>query len=200
MRPHVYFIRSETGAIKIGFSRNPSRRIRAMKTTSPDRLTEMVIVPGSIGAETWLHEKFARHRLHGEWFNPDAEILEFVSLIKEQGEAVIPPEFRAPDDSKLDKEKKRRHGITLTCRELLKLIVGGTTKAGTIGDCIIRAAELTGLSERTIKSIWYSEHKEITAYEYLTIMMHFRRQFGDASSPEDFGIRLVAAQNQGAVQ
>jgi len=39
----------------------------------------LLALPGSRAHESALHELFKAHRIEGEWFRPDAEILEFIA-------------------------------------------------------------------------------------------------------------------------
>lgn len=77
----VYFIRrSGDGAIKIGYSRDVSRRIGQLQTGCPERLTLAGLMVGGTKADEWnLQKRFARIALHGEWFKPEPELLECVA-------------------------------------------------------------------------------------------------------------------------
>ena len=69
----VYFVRDETGAIKIGSTHNLSARLKALDASVPNGLELL----GTIQTETrrdayaleaqW-HREFAAARLNGEWF------------------------------------------------------------------------------------------------------------------------------------
>lgn len=75
----VYFIQADNGFIKIGVAKNPRARLRTLQAMSPVRLRLVLVLPG-IGAkgEAELHERFAEHRSHGEWFCPASEILAYI--------------------------------------------------------------------------------------------------------------------------
>ena len=63
-----------TGAIKIGRSSNPERRIKQLQVGSPHRLRVLMVVPNQGGTEKDLHRRLNHHRLRvdkGEWFGPD---------------------------------------------------------------------------------------------------------------------------------
>ena len=77
----VYFIRAETGQIKIGISYDPVGRLHDLRGASPVPLKLLGAIPGGIEQEIALHKRFAKQRLHGEWFAPEirfevAEILD----------------------------------------------------------------------------------------------------------------------------
>lgn len=68
-------VHHERQAVKIGFSRNPSRRFRQLQTGSADSLTLFEKMPGDRALEKAFHKIFADKRLTGEWFkDSDHEI------------------------------------------------------------------------------------------------------------------------------
>lgn len=70
----IYFIRAVySGAIKIGLSNDPRRRLEAMQTGSPEPLELLGMLPGDAAEERWLHDRFKEYRIHGEWFKGDEE-------------------------------------------------------------------------------------------------------------------------------
>lgn len=83
----IYFIQgATTRLIKIGVTTDLQMRLSALQATSPDRLTVLGCLPGSLDDEGSLHARFARERLHGEWFKPSARLMRFI------GEKVPTPE------------------------------------------------------------------------------------------------------------
>lgn len=102
----VYFVRHlATGEIKIGFSRGvPVRMQYLLREVGPIEL--LAVEPGTVHDEHAYHACLAEHRLHGEWFAPCSELLEYIGSV-ESCEPVgviemaeIPPfEFRkTPED------------------------------------------------------------------------------------------------------
>lgn len=76
----VYFIRCDDGLIKIGWTSNIAQRKRAFGSGWTRILA---VVPGSLADERALHKRFAAHRARGrEYYNPDAEIVEYVNEIR----------------------------------------------------------------------------------------------------------------------
>jgi hypothetical protein len=68
----AYFIRSRlTGYIKIGTSVNARKRLRGLASMYPDCF-ELIAVGG---IESELHKQLNTHRVHGEWFQPHADVL-----------------------------------------------------------------------------------------------------------------------------
>jgi len=81
----VYFIQGTiTKLIKIGRTdrvvRNPEKlRFKELQAGSPDELVILACVPEwSKKEECVLHRGFAHLRVHGEWFRPEQELLDFL--------------------------------------------------------------------------------------------------------------------------
>lgn len=78
-KPCVYFVQSmDTERIKIGFTRNLKKRMSKMQTDSSEQLKVLFAFDPLPIEEKALHTAFADHRVHGEWFSPDSELLEFI--------------------------------------------------------------------------------------------------------------------------
>jgi hypothetical protein len=79
-KARVYFIQGEGGGpIKIGKAARIDRRIAGLHTVSPVKLVLLGHIPGGYPVEGKMHKRFAEHRLHGEWFHPAPELLEFIA-------------------------------------------------------------------------------------------------------------------------
>lgn len=77
---YIYFVQAgDEGQIKIGASQDPGRRLRELQTGSPVRLHLLAATQGEEGAEKKLHHRFQEFRRDGEWFDPDPEILFYIS-------------------------------------------------------------------------------------------------------------------------
>lgn len=74
----VYFIKGSSGAIKIGFSYNPLRRLKDLQSANGEKLTLIKSYPGTKFKEKELHSKFNHIRLFGEWFYPQKDLIEFI--------------------------------------------------------------------------------------------------------------------------
>jgi len=74
----TYFVQAENGGpIKIGItSTNPSQRLAGLQTGSPLLLQFVGLINGD--CEKKLHDQFRSARLHGEWFEPVPELIEFI--------------------------------------------------------------------------------------------------------------------------
>lgn len=80
---YVYFIQGLCGgAIKIGYSKNPTSRLKELQTGYPDTLTILYMLRGSGQVENFLHNKFEHLRLKGEWFKPDKDLIKYINELK----------------------------------------------------------------------------------------------------------------------
>jgi len=82
MTGYVYFIQVGTdGPIKIGFSKSdPSHRVHQLQCGCPWPLRLVGFVPGTKFNERCLHERFAQLRMEREWFRPEIDLGEFLSV------------------------------------------------------------------------------------------------------------------------
>ena len=83
----LYIIRSAAGPIKIGVSQSPAKRLKQLQTAHPYKLEIACIVPGGARLEISYHERFAAHRLEGEWFAPHPAILAEIDRLNSLGRA-----------------------------------------------------------------------------------------------------------------
>lgn len=79
----VYFIQQgKGGPIKIGISTNPHKRLVALQIGSPVQLKLLAVMnTNHPGTEHLLHRRFSHLRMAGEWFEPEQELLEYISEI-----------------------------------------------------------------------------------------------------------------------
>lgn len=79
----VYYIACpDTLRLKIGFTKgDPVARLRALRTGSPTEIRLMAVHAGTIDDEQTIHRYFDEQRLHGEWFEVDEALFEFMSYI-----------------------------------------------------------------------------------------------------------------------
>ena len=81
----IYFIQNgKNGSIKIGYTKNKKSlesRIKTMQIGTPDELILIGTIIGNKKDEYDLHKKFHVCQIHGEWFNPDPNLLNFVSNV-----------------------------------------------------------------------------------------------------------------------
>jgi hypothetical protein len=82
-RDRVYLVQAvDGGPIKIGHSGHLMRRLGELQRSSPVKLRVIFHVTGGEGLERYLHEAFAGCRLHGKWFSPETELLQFIEAVE----------------------------------------------------------------------------------------------------------------------
>lgn len=71
----IYFIGSDGGPIKIGYTKDITIRLRDLRLANALPLSLLASTNGRTKLEREYHARFAAHRLHGEWFAPHPDIL-----------------------------------------------------------------------------------------------------------------------------
>lgn len=72
----IYLLQAGPGGpIKIGHTNDLPRRIALLQTGCADTLQLLGAYEGNPGDERVIHRTLAAHRIRGEWFRPDAEVL-----------------------------------------------------------------------------------------------------------------------------
>ena len=77
---HIYFIRC-TDKVKIGYSKNPDLRLRALQTANPHALELLYSFPSFTHSEKQIHEDLKDHHVHLEWFNYNDEVKNYINNI-----------------------------------------------------------------------------------------------------------------------
>lgn len=67
----------ETKSCKIGYSKNPEKRLKHLQTGNPSKLHLTKVIPGEFEDEKQLHSKFKHLSKKGEWFELSNEIEEY---------------------------------------------------------------------------------------------------------------------------
>lgn len=94
----VYFIkRSSDNAIKIGYSGCMKQRWSLLRCTAESELTILAIIDGGKKVESRLHDKFADHRIKGEWFYPCEELIKYIAALGDDALS-LEQACVAPDD------------------------------------------------------------------------------------------------------
>jgi len=84
----IYFATArDIGRFKIGYARDPQKRIEALQTGCPAKLEIECVVEGGYDLEAKLHQVFRKYRTHGEWFELN-EIVDMALDWLKSGEAV----------------------------------------------------------------------------------------------------------------
>ncbi len=77
----IYFVQAgpPSGAIKIGYtSTSLKKRVGALQTSHPEKLTILGAIIGAPSDEKALHKRFHAERMEGEWFRPVIDLLELI--------------------------------------------------------------------------------------------------------------------------
>jgi hypothetical protein len=86
----IYFVKDTvTQAVKIGYSKNPKKRLAGLQTATPNALVLLGTIHGSLDSETAFHDKFAGYKLQGEWFRGDI-LPEVLAIIAREAAAPRP--------------------------------------------------------------------------------------------------------------
>ena len=145
----VYFVEYD-GLIKIGFSKNPSKRIRALMDNSPMELIPRLIIDGGFDLEQSLHDKFRNDRYKGEWHFKSQAIADFI-------------ESKAKDDLRYDL------GLMYNAKE----INGETTRIRQQARFALReVAELIGITPQSVKEI---EMRELMGTVSLNVLKKYAK-------------------------
>lgn len=79
----VYFIQEgEDGPIKVGHTKNIDSRFKTLQTAHHRPLRILLLLDGDSELEESLHQKFRHLHIHGEWYMPDVELLDFIREAK----------------------------------------------------------------------------------------------------------------------
>lgn len=88
MTGQVYFIQG-VGRIKIGWSANPTTRLKELSTSSQTALQMIGTINGSVRLERALHRHLKHHRVHREWFADCPEVRALLDLVMRSGPKAI---------------------------------------------------------------------------------------------------------------
>lgn len=74
---YIYIIGGDAPPFKVGISKDPERRLRALQTGHPHKLKIHTVKPTSADKtkllESVIHHHLRLHRTHGEWFDLSLE-------------------------------------------------------------------------------------------------------------------------------
>jgi len=86
----IYFIKSESGHVKIGFTdHNIEQRLIALQCGNPYRLSILGTIDGDREQEKLIQQKFKKKRCNGEWFIFDDEVREFIDNLHDLEEPEV---------------------------------------------------------------------------------------------------------------
>jgi hypothetical protein len=92
---YVYFMQiGDDGPIKIGFTKNIRHRLSVVQIGNPALVRLIAVTDGGRAKEFELHNRFKKYRLYGEWFEPNQELLEYISQFKPLN--IVSSDFQKP--------------------------------------------------------------------------------------------------------
>jgi Meiotically up-regulated gene 113 len=76
----VYLIQSQSGAYKIGRTKNPNDRLKTFNVKLPFEVEFICLIETANmhALEAELHEQFSDKRVNGEWFNLNSDDVEYI--------------------------------------------------------------------------------------------------------------------------
>lgn len=77
---YVYFIR-QGDMVKIGRARNVSARLGNLQTAHHTELMLVGCILADEAKEVEIHNQFREHRVRGEWFRLDADLIRFIATL-----------------------------------------------------------------------------------------------------------------------
>lgn len=78
----VYFIKNGVqGRVKIGFSGSHNLRLSTLQVSTPDTLTLLATIPGTVKTERRLQKRFASYKIRGEWYRLEGEVAAFLKTL-----------------------------------------------------------------------------------------------------------------------
>ncbi len=86
----IYFLQdSERFGIKIGYAKNDvEARAATLQTGNQIPLVILAAMPGERKDEAELHQRFASHRIMGEWFQPCPDLLRVIASVVSGGRVI----------------------------------------------------------------------------------------------------------------
>lgn len=77
----VYFIQGQqTRLVKIGQAADPAKRFVELQVGSAEWLVCLGVDPGAMN-DAIYHTRFGRDRVHGEWFTPSPDLMDFIKTL-----------------------------------------------------------------------------------------------------------------------
>ena len=142
----IYFIESESGHVKIGYTRNNvNGRLAALQGGNPHKLFLRKTIDGNTEQEKLIHKKFKHLRCKGEWFKLEQEITDF---IKSPYTIIVKPKIKKPKiERKVRADYKKASINDNKCQAFLRSCMSTT------GMSIADLAKKTKLTKQFIYNI-----------------------------------------------
>lgn len=107
----VYFIRAESGPIKIGIAIDPMARLAQIQQHNHEELELLAVEPGDRDRERYLHDRFAKIKIRGEWFYPEKPLWDHIYSLPPLPEPEVEDEWTDEDcmPARFTPPASRRH-------------------------------------------------------------------------------------------
>jgi Meiotically up-regulated gene 113 len=74
----VYFICADRGPVKIGFSTDPTTRLKGIATYQARKMRILATLPGTMATESMVQARWHHLRIRGEWFRRSADLMKYI--------------------------------------------------------------------------------------------------------------------------
>lgn len=82
MTGFIYAISDGSGAVKIGWSQNPEKRLNNIQAHNPRKCDLIGVLPGKKADERRAHKQLSHHRISREWFALEGDVRAFVDAME----------------------------------------------------------------------------------------------------------------------
>lgn len=148
----VYFLQAADGPVKVGWcsSRDGiARRLRAAQLGHPARLQVVAAILGDRTLEHQLHHRWRNHRLEGEWFRPNPDMLGYLAGLRGHPSATDPHSTPPPQQQRTPPQAMRhaRYWIDVVTLGALAGGLAGAAWHPLAGPVAIAAMAAIGIRE-----------------------------------------------------
>lgn len=167
----VYFAQTRIDAtkVKIGFTSDLDARLSNLSVSVPGGVVILATLDGGKETEDFLHDKFAEHRIGGEWFEFAEPIRDFIRDLQNGKQGLIPFKDEASYMTRETAEYAR------DAVELAKQMADALLRAefrgpgDTVDAAMFRVQQKTGLPSAMLHRLRYRTLRDIPAGVYLHI-------------------------------
>jgi hypothetical protein len=178
MTGYVYFL-SDGAAIKVGFSAQPTLRLRALTAASLKQITVLGKVPGTRSNERAIHFDLAEFCIKGEWFADNEKVRSYISNILAVGSFSKERPARSQNVELTD--------YMITAQKLASLIVRFHPVAP-----LAELEAAYGLPPRALWEVRYRPPQDITTGRYFALCRAAHKALLDAEQQLKSALEFVA--------
>lgn len=101
--------------VKIGITNDVDKRLKALQAYSPTKLKILAVInlPDCLTVEKRLHKLLKVHNSHGEWFTYESEVLNIISLMKQNDVRALRKKVYRKDECIIKNSARIRSYTTL---------------------------------------------------------------------------------------